>query len=234
MNSDAMIYDVKKVSAAVEVVGETMVAIKPISIVFPARYLQRGLAMFEDEMHVVGYCAFVVDRHYYATSLVGAPFKTEPSSVMERIIDDVPQVELVYKPGDLVMTNINLMVIDALPYRIFDEFIAKGRKPWFIRERDAAVLFKHSGKHNGVEIGPNPAVFSIIAANIYRDESDTANYYRQTERHSPPAIVPLRSTAGTGSNAMAKLLGNHFEENVTSAIVYPSERLEPGDRILRV
>lgn len=234
MNSDAMIYNEPKVRAAVEMVGDTMVAVKPVSIVFPARYLQRGLALFEDEMHVIGYCAFVVDRHYYATTLVGAPFKTEPSSVMERIIDDVPQVELVYKPGDLVMTNTNLMVIDMLPYRIFDEFVAKGRKPWFIRERDNAVLFKHTGKHNGFEIGPNPAVFSIIAANIYRDEEDSGKYYRQTPRITKPAIVPLRSTAGTGSNAMAKLLGNHFEENVTSAIVYPSERLEPGDRILRL
>lgn len=234
MNSDAMIYNEPKVRAAVEMVGDTMVAVKPVSIVFPARYLQRGLALFEDEMHVIGYCAFVVDRHYYATTLVGAPFKTEPSSVMERIIDDVPQVELVYKPGDLIMTNTNLMVIDMLPYRIFDEFVAKGRKPWFIRERDAAVLFKHAGKHNGIEIGPNPAVFSIIAANIYRDEEDSGKYYRQTPRITKPAIVPLRSTAGTGSNAMAKLLGNHFEENVTSAIVYPSERLEPGDRILRL
>lgn len=234
MKSTVMIYDPDRVEQALKTAGESIVAVKQVSIMIPARYVQRGLALFEDEISIVGYCAFIVDGNYYATSLNPAPFKTEPSSVMERIIDDVPQLELIYEPGALVISNVNVMMVDSLPYRIFDEFIAKGRLPWFIRERDTAVLFKNSKRLCGVELGANPAIFSIVSTNIYRDAENPQTFYRQSAKIEDPVIIPLRSTTGGGTNTMARMLGNYFEENMTGAIVYPSDRLEPGDRILRL
>lgn len=241
MKSSQFIRDASKVYAVLkETEQEELIATKPIKVYIPARYPEHDLAIFENEITFLGVCAFVVDDKYYGVSVVPAMMRSEPTLVNTVNIDDVDYIEMTYDPGALVIANLKLVKIDNLMYRIYDELVAKGRVPWYLGYEDLGKLFEHSKYHAGVRIGSNPAVFEMIVAAICRNPDDVKQYYRQSVRSRedlalrPPTIIPLRAVSYGATNTIAKLMGSHFNENVTSALVSPGERVERVERLLRM
>lgn len=240
MNSSQFIRNSAKVYAAISATDTNeVVALKPIKVYIPARYKQADMAKFENENTFVGICAFVVDDTYYAVSCVTAVMRTEPTAINDVIIDDVEYVEMSYEPGSRVIANTNLVKVDSLLYRIYDEFISKGRQPWFMGYEDLGKLFANSQYYSGKKIGNNPQILEMIAATICRSPSDIKKYYRQMVESkeenltNPPVVIPLRSVSIAATNAIAKLMGPYFDENVTSTLISPGQRVERVERLLR-
>ncbi len=155
------------------------------------------------------------------------------------MVDEVEYIEMQYEPGDRVIASDQLVMIDNLLYRIYDELVAKGRVPWYLTYRELGAMFSTSLKHAGVRVGKVPTVMEIITAAICRDPSDLRRYYRQAVEtyedieHNPPTIIPLRNVSYGATNTIAKLSGSRFDEGMTSAIVNPGTRVERTERILR-
>jgi hypothetical protein len=240
MNSSQFIRDKDKVYAALHVTDNNeMVAKKSLKVYIPARFIQSEMAKFESENTFVGICAFVVDDKYYAVSCVTAVMRTEPTAINDVIIDDVEYVEMAYDPGSRVIANVNLVKIDNLIYKIYDEFISKGRVPWYMGYEDLGKLLENSHYYSGVKVGNNPQILEMIAATICRSPSDVKKYYRQgiesKEENvtNPPVVIPLRAVSYGATNAIAKLMGPYFDENVTSTLVSPGQRVERVERLLR-
>lgn len=241
MKSSQFVRDPAKVYAVLKETDDNeMVALKSLKVYIPARYPEHDLAIFEDEITVLGICAFVVDDRYYAVSRVPAMMRTEPTLVNTVNIDDVDYIEMTYEPGARVIANLNLVKVDSLMYKIYDEMVAKGRVPWYLGYEDLGKLFEHSEYYSGVRVGSNPAVFEMIVAAICRNPDDVKQYYRQSLKSRedlvsrPPTIIPLRAVSYGATNAIAKLMGSHFNENVTSALVSSGERVEKVERLLRM
>ncbi len=241
MKAIDFIRDAKKVYTYIkETEAGELVAIKPMKVLIPARFPEYDLAIFEEEITILGICAFVVEDKYYAVSLVPAMMRTEPSLINNIRIDDVDYIELSYDPGSRIIANLNLVKVDSLLYRIYDEMIAKGRVPWYLGYEDLGRLFEHSNYHAGERVGSSPAIFEMIVAAICRSPEDVKKYYRQTVadraslRTHPPTVIPLRAVSYGATNTIAKLMGSHFNENVTSALVSPGERVEKVEQLLRM
>lgn len=240
IKSNKFIRDAARVLKVIEKTEEgSFVALKPLKVYIPARFPQRDLAVFENEITFVGICAIVLDDKYYAASRICAPLRSEPSLVTSAVIDEVEYIEMSYEPGDRVICSKDLVVIDNLLYRIYDEIIAKGRVPWYLSYHEIGSIFETSRKHAGVRIGKTPTVMEIIASAIARDENDLRRYYRQVVETyedislSPPTIIPLRNISYGATNTIAKITGSRFDEGMTSAIVNPGDRVERTERILR-
>lgn len=240
IKSSKFIRDAAKVHKAVQLTEEgSFVALKPLKVYIPSRFPQRDLATFEEEITFVGICAIVVDDTYYAASKICAPIRSEPTLVSSEVIDDVEYIEMHYEPGDRVICSKDLVKIDNLLYRIYDEIIAKGRVPWYMSYQEIGALFSTSLKHAGVRVGRTPTVMEIIASAICRDSEDLRRYYRQVAETyedmttNPPTVIPLRNVSYGATNTIAKLTGSRFDEGMTSAIVNPGERVERTERILR-
>lgn len=235
------IRDPKKVKAAIKRTDEgSYVALKPLKIQIPARFPQRGLAVFEDEITFLGFCAIILDDKYYTSSNICAPFRSEPTLVGKAIVDDIEYIEMQYEPGDRLISSENLVMIDNLLYRIYDEMIAKGRVPWYVDPvRGMGRLFDTAIKHAGVRIEKTPTIMEIITSSICRDPSDLKRYYRQAMETyddieaNPPTIIPLRNVSYGATNTISKLTGSRFDEGMTSAIVNPGDRVERTEKILR-
>lgn len=241
MKISEMVRDAKKVYAHLkETDGNELVAIKPVKVLIPARFPEYDLAIFEEEITILGMCAFVVEDKYYAVSMIPAMMRTEPTLINNIRIGDVDYIELSYDPGARVIANLNLVKVDSLLYRIYDEMIAKGRVPWYIGYEDLGRLFEHSKYHAGERVGSSPAIFEMIVAAICRSPEDVKNYYRQSVKSrselttNPPTVIPLRAVSYGATNTIAKLMGSHFNENVTSALVSPGERVEKVEQLLRM
>lgn len=217
-----------------------VVCTKPVKVYIPARYPQAELANFEAETSFLGVCAFVVEDKFYAISMVNAFMRTEPSLVNTVNIDDTDYIEMSYDAGARVIANMNLVKIDNLLYKIYDEMIAKGRVPWYLNYNDLGKLFATSRYHSGPRVGANPAVFEMIVAAICRSPDDVKKYYRQWITGAeqvitqPPTVIPLRVSSYGATNTIAKLMGPYFDENVTSALISPGQRVERVERLLRL
>jgi hypothetical protein len=240
MNSSQFIRDKDKVYAAVKATdANDLTAVKQVKVYIPSRYTQADMALFETEKTFVGICALVVDDRYYAVSCVTAFMRTEPSAINDVVIDDVEYIEMTYEAGDRIITNLNLVKVDNLLYRIYDEFISKGRVPWFMGYEDLGKLFVTSQYYSGVKIGSNPQILEMIAATICRSPQDVKSYYRQAIKakdeihNNPPTVIPLRAVSYGATNATAKLMGPYFDDNVTSTLVSPGQRVERVERLLR-
>lgn len=238
MQSDNLIRDAARVRTHWKITTkDEMVAIKPVKIYIPARYRQSDMAIFENEKSFMGIFAMVVDDTYYGVSLVSSFIRSEPTAINDVIIDDEDYIELYYDPGARIMTNVNVPKVDSFLYRISDEFDAKGKIPWFMSYEDLGKLFENSGYYNGRQIGYNPQVNEMIAATISRDPDDVKKYFRQRQMGaadgSKPTVIPLRAVSYGATNAIAKLMGPYFDENVTSTLVSPGQRVENIERLLR-
>lgn len=240
IKSSKFTRDAARVHKAWEKTAEgSMVALKPLKVYIPSRFPQRDLATFEDEITFVGICAVVLDDQYYMASRICAPIRSEPTLVNTAVIDDVEYIEMHYEPGDRVIVADELVMIDNLLYRIYDEIIAKGRVPWYVSYPELGGIFQTSLKHAGVRVGKTPTVMEIIASVICRDTGDLRRYYRQTVetyediRYTPPTIIPLRNVSYGATNTIAKLTGSRFDEGMTSAIVNPGDRVERTEMVLR-
>jgi hypothetical protein len=71
MNSLHFVRDPSKVySAFKETENGELVALRPLKVYIPARFVQADMAKFETENTFVGISAFVVDDKYYAVSMM--------------------------------------------------------------------------------------------------------------------------------------------------------------------
>jgi hypothetical protein len=146
---------------------------------------------------------------------------------------------MAFDAGARIVTNTNLVKVDNLPYRLYDEFISKGRVPWFMNYEDMGKLFSDCLYYNNTKIGNNPQILEMITATIARSPSDIKKYYRQEiqskeeNMSNPPIYVPLRAVSLGATNAIAKLMGPYFDENVTSTLISPGQRVERVERLLR-
>ncbi len=240
MQSQQFIRDAARVRSAWKVTTkDEMVAVYPVKIYIPARYKQSDMAIFENEKSFMGIFAMVVDDSFYGTSLVSSFVRSEPTAINDVVIDDEDYIELYYEPGARIMTNINLPKVDSFLYRISDEFIAKGRVPWFMGYEDLGKLFENSGYYNGRQIGYNPQINEMVAATMCRSPDDIKTYFRQRRSVESigsdvkPTVIPLRAVSYGATNVIAKLMGPYFDENVTSALVSPGQRVENIERLLR-
>lgn len=241
MKASDFIRDASRVNAVLKKTDNNeLVCTRPIKVHIPARFPERDLAVIESEISFVGICAMIVDDKYYGVSKINAFMRTEPSLINTLNVDDVDYIEFSYDAGARVVANLNLVKVDNLLYRIYDEFIAKGRVPWYMGYQDMGGLFETSVYHAGASVGANPAVMEMIIAAICRSPDDVKQYYRQYLQSmdqlatNPPSVIPLRAVSYGATNAIAKLMGPYFDENVTSTLISPGERVERVEKLLRL
>lgn len=240
MNIKNLVRDADKVREALQELDDgRVVARQECSIYIPTRFSQRGLAETGVENYIAGICAIVVGDQFYSVMSVCAMLRIEPTQVLKVKIQGVEYFEFKFVKGSTVITSTDLVKIDTLVYRIYDEVISKGRVPWYMNYDDLGKIFDTAKLHAGANIGQNSEVTELIVSMISRDSKDKTKYYRtvvqdqEYVKTNPPAIVPLRSVIYAATNTTNKLAGSYFATSVVSALVSPAERTERIEELLR-
>jgi len=239
MNVNHLIRDAAKVHAACKEVGDSLVAVHPCKIYIPEHYTSASLCTIDDVIRIVGIFGMTVDDKYYATSNACTLMEIKPSTTNTVDIHGEKYLEFGFIAGDTIIKNLNLIRIGTLVYRIYNEIISKGKVPWYITMEDHAVLFETALSHGNAKLGADAALLELLTVAMCRQKEDRAKFFRHDPRlndpHSKikPIFVPLKSVAYQSSNTTAKLLGAHFNEGLTSALVNKSERNESIEDILR-
>lgn len=217
----------------------SVVALKPITIIIPERYLEKNLAVIGPVTSIVGIFAIVVDEAYYGVSTTNAMVQITPTATSTVKYDGETYLEFQFDVGSTVFKSTELLRNDLLVYYIFDMFVSKGRVPWYLNYYDLLGLFSTADKYAGVGLNASHAILEMIVAAICRDPKDRTSYYRQSLANeadvlkTPPSVVPLRSIGLGATNTTAKLMGAYWNEGLTSALVNPSDRVENIEELLR-
>ncbi len=211
------------------------------AIYIPERYTEHDLASIAADIYIVGIFAIVIDDSVYAVSNVCAMMRICPTAIATVKLDDSNYLEFTFDPGSVVFADTQLVRNSDIPYNIFDEFISKGKIPWFIDyRRDIGNLLETANEFAGVNFSNSHAVFDIISATITRKESDPHEFYRyavttdQDLAKVEAVSVPLRSVTYGATDTTTKLVGAYFGEGLDSALVNPSESVEQVESILRM
>lgn len=241
MNPKNLIRDPQKVHACLQELPDSrLIALKEVKIYVPARFEEQGLyEQVGSDTYIVGIYAIVVEDKYYAVSLVNAMIRVDPSSELKVKIQGEDYFEFTFAPGTSVFPTVNLVKNDVLVYRIYNEFISKGKIPWYLGYSELGQIFDTAQYHAGANIGQNPEVTELIVSIITRDAADKVKYYRTTinkpgeDVNKEPSFIPLRSVTYGATNTTNKLAGSYWQEGLTSALVSPSERVERIESLLR-
>lgn len=231
--------DASKVYKHLELKDETVIAKGPVKVYIPERYVTRGLGSFSDEINFLGIFCIVTPDGYSAVSSLATIIRSEPTLVAKRTIDDVEYLELSYAKGSRVVTTTTLRKMDSLLYRIHDEFQAKGRMPGFMDYNDQCNLFYSAGYHAGPTVGANIAIEEMIAATIAKNPKNHREPYRMFLKDmkqletDPPVVIGLRTVGFGSDSAVAKLMGQYFDANMTSVLKAPGEKVGRIERLLR-
>lgn len=222
-----------------ELPDNRLVTMKDAAIYLPVRFSERGMATVGVETHIAGVYLIVLEGKYSAVSLVNTILRISPSTVNRVMVNGDEYYEFVFPAGSTVIPNLDLVQNNQIPYKIYDEFFAKGRVPFYLGYEELAKIFDTAKKHGGVNIGSDHEVTELLVSMISRNREDRTQYYRQSVsnvedvRRKPPAFIPLKSVAYSATNTTNKLAGSYMQDGIVSALVSPSERTERIESLLR-
>lgn len=214
------------VKSALKQVGQQLMTSKDMVIVIPYRYIQGKLATVGNTVNTLAVFGIIVDD-CYGISSVCASMTLTPSSTTIVSYEGEDFFEFSFDKGAVVCPNINLVVDDANAFNIYNEFIAKGRIPWFMNYEDFAKVLTTAHNHAGINLSGTNAPLELIITSIARDKKDLYTYYRNTinsidEQYvKPPSYVPFKSVSYGATNTAGKIMGSYFDEGLTSALTAP-------------
>lgn len=240
MDPKKLTRDASKVHAALkELEDGSVVTTKGCKILIPARFAEQQLAVLGSETNICGLFAIVVEDRYYGVSSAMAMMRIEPTVTNNIKCGEEDYLEFVFDPGSTVISSTELVKSDTFIYLVYSEIMAKGNVPWYMSYEDMGRIFESAPYHAGVSVGANFAVIEMIVAAISRVPDDPTKYFRHQINtaadiaNKEPEFIPLRSVTYGASNTTAKLIGAYWEEGLTSALVNPTDTVEPIEGLLR-
>lgn len=237
MDIKHLVRNREAVHANLKEVGDTLVALGPMTIHLPESYLGTELADAGDHVMIVGIHALVVGNNY-AVSSACALMEIAPSSKVIEKIEDVKYVVYNFEEGDTVYVNLNLTRTKTIPYRIYYKITANGNIPWYFDLTDHARLFETIVLHSGLSLGVNPAILEIQTSTLFRQDGDKTKYARHLNIPHVGRVsgkistVKLESVTFGATNVATKIFGNRISEGIQSALVNPSEEPEAVEDLI--
>lgn len=220
--------------------GDRLVTKTGCDIYIPKRFDEKKLAHVGEDTSICAIYAMVIDDKYYATCVACANMKITPDVTSIVKIDGVDYYKFTFLPGSVITPNLNLVTVSTLVYYIYDELLAKAKIPWYINYFDLGTLFDSAQYHADITLGADNVPLEINAGIIARDPNNITSHYRMVLEslnsvyEKPPTYSPISSVLAHASNVTARLMGNRFEEGLTSSLINPVESVDTIETILRL
>lgn len=211
----------------------------PLKIMAPVRFSEIGLGQIGISTFMFGMLAVILDSGEYGVLSANAFLELNPYKLSISTIDEIDYHVFYFKAGDVVIKTTDLVKKETMLFNVFDEFIFKGKVPWYTEYEDLGKLFNTAAYHADSKAVQNPEVVEFIASMISRSNKDRMKYIREVI-NSPSECnletvdyVALKSVFYSVKSTVSKLTGSYFNDGVTSALVNPSKSITAVERILR-
>lgn len=215
------------------------IAKKKLTIQFPTRFRDIKLAVVGEESYVFGLFAIIYEDSYALLNMNGYVELGQASSISVVEIEGVEYYNFTYEPGDVIFRTKDIVARSNLIFSAIDEFVFKGKVPWYIEYDDMSKLFTTASEYSGSKARILPQVMEFLAGYIARSKNDRTKFIREVAKtpkefhRNNISWVPLRSVFWSAPGTVNKISGAYFADGVVSALVNPSKRVEKVESILR-
>lgn len=228
----------KVLAALADIPGKPVIAKEAIKIIFPVRFADIKLAVIGEDSYVYGLFAIMLGDRYAVCNL-NAYVELGRASITKVLYGEQEYYEYSYEPGDVVIRTKEIMARSNLIFSSIDEFIFKGKLPWYVNYEDVGKLYDTASKFAGTKAKINPSVMEFLAAYIARKKDDRTKFIREGATSKKDftldklAWVPLRSVYWSAPGTVNKIAGAYYADGVVSALVTKNQRVETVEGILR-
>lgn len=208
-------------------------------VMFPKRFVERGLATVGSENRSIGFCAWISGDKYFIT-LVCAYIPFTPTLTREVQVNGDTYVVFEFVKDSVVCPNMNLVKDSRVIFQIAEELQVKARLPWYMNYVDRTRIFRSARKHAGTNIGSQREVIELMIAQNTRSRKNRSEYFRNTLKKQDDiysfdsVATGLKVIEDSASSNLTRFTGSYMDRGITSILVNPSERVEPIENYLRV
>ena len=205
----------------------------------PVRFTEVGLGEIGINTFAYGLFPIILDSGQYAVMNMNALVQLDPYKLSAETIDDVDYHVFHFTANQILIKSSDIVRRDTLMYNVFDEFIFKGKIPWYVEYDDLGKLFDTAKKYGNSNVATNLEVIEFIAAMVARSKDDRTKHIRSVcNTYSDASLdkvsyVPLNSVYYSVNNTLNKIAGSYFSEGVTSALVNQSKEISKVEKLLR-
>lgn len=204
----------------------------------PVRFAQRGLGMVGAENFCYGCFAVILNDGKYAVVNANSLIEINPTKYIVVEVDGVDYYEFYFDANTPIFKSMKVLVRDEVAFNALDEFLFKGKLPWYINYPDGRKLFRGAKKGTGLNIGQSWELYSMITALMARDPNDKTIHLRfkiksQKDMDQEVSWVPLHNVFHGVSSTFNRLAGSYMQDGIISALVNPSDHMSDVEKILR-
>lgn len=239
MDIPAWVHDADAVKATLkETPNGSLVTMTGCRIYIQESFRAKQLISLGKRIMIVGFMAIVVDGKY-TVSTTPAMMEITPTKTRTVEIDGMSFYEFSFEKGSRVVKSIDLVMDNNLLYYLFEEVLARGRIPFFYDYLSLGTFFNGMFKYTGSSLIDTVSVGEMIIAQVARSQKDRKvplrnliNNYSELKT-TPFTWIPLRNVVDGSSDTVAKIAGSYTADGLDSAIVNPTDKIQPIERILR-
>lgn len=206
----------------------------------PERFSTIGLGQIGINTFTYGCLAIILESGEYAVMNMNALVELNPTRLVIVKIDGINYHQFEFDAFQTVIKTKTIVKRDAIIYNVFDEFIFKGKVPWYVDYDTLGKLFDTAAEYSGSDVSKNEDVIEFLASLIshYKNDRDSLLRNKITSYSDTSGdkitYIPLSSVFYSVNSTMNKLAGSYFNDGVISALVNPSDKVEKLEQIIRM
>lgn len=218
--------------------NKSVVTKQKLSILFPVRFTDIKLAVIGEVTYCYGLFAIKIGEEYALMNL-NTYVELAKASVSKVDVGGQDYFQFDYEPGDVVFKTTEVVARSNLIFTALDEFLFKGKIPFYVTYQHGPRLFSTAKKYSGTKAIMDPSVVAFLFAYIARKKTDKVKFLREGaksfEDFAPKELawVPLRSVYYSSPGTINKISGAYFDDGVVSALVNQSNQISTNERIVR-
>lgn len=205
----------------------------------PVRFIEKNIGEIGHDNASFGIFPIILKNTLeYGVLSIDSMVNLNPFTVETITIGDADYYQLFFEANTAIITNTSVVRKDTIIYNILDEFIIKGKVPWYVSYEDLAKFLDTANTHANSNVANTPEIIEILASIVSRDVNNRKVYIRQVATDKGYIsknieYVPLASVMYSVSGTVNKLIGAYMEEGITSALVTDSPEASHIEKLLR-
>lgn len=205
----------------------------------PVRFSSIGLGQIGINTFTYGFFPIILESGEYSILSINSLVELNPTKLTISTIDEVDYHNFQFDANTVMIKTTDLVKRDNLIFNIIDEFIFKGKIPWYVEYEDLGKMLDNSNYYAGSNVNKNYEIIEFIASLITRSKDDRTKKIRNIVKsysdisRNTIDYVPLKSIFYSVETTTNKLAGSYFSDGVISALVNKSEKVDKIESILR-
>jgi len=213
---------------------------KDLIVLFPQKFVDKGLTDLGVESYVLGIIAIVdPDTEKYTVLKIPGRLQMMPMEIEKVLIDDTEYVMLEFEANTDLISDARVVKEVDFMFDIFDTLLIKGKMPWYLNYRDPVDVFAKMKKYTGTKAANNRMTFELLTSIIarYKDNKKIQyrNYVNEAGKEIPESLawVGLENIFYSFNSTLSKVAGAYMELGIVSAILDPEKEISDLEHVVR-